>query len=270
MIIDGRAIAERLYASLFERRSRMRGSVRLGVLVGGSDPVTESFIRIKARAAARLHVEIIRRDLQKTPQTEDAVAIVEELSGMSDGVIVQLPLPSEVSVEKVLSSIPPSHDVDGINPLTLDANRIAHAPVAEAVVEILSRSNIDPMGTHVVVVGQGRLVGAPAAALLQRLGANVAIVTDAEGSVNELLSADIMILGAGNPGFIKPQHLKKGVVLIDAGTSESGGKVVGDADPACADVASIFTPVPGGVGPIAVAMIFKNLFDLVDAASTRG
>ena len=85
-----------------------------------------------------------------------------------------------------------------------------------------------------------------------------------EGSIEDLKTADIVVCGAGNPGFIKPEMLKDGVALIDAGTSESSGKVVGDCDPACAEVASVFTPVPGGVGPVAVAMIFKNLFDLME------
>ena len=84
-----------------------------------------------------------------------------------------------------------------------------------------------------------------------------------EGSIEDLKNADIVVSGAGNPGFIKPEHLKQGVALIDAGTSELNKKLAGDADPSCANVASVFTPVPGGVGPVAVAMIFKNLIDLL-------
>ncbi|MDP3645791.1 MAG: bifunctional 5,10-methylenetetrahydrofolate dehydrogenase/5,10-methenyltetrahydrofolate cyclohydrolase [bacterium] len=265
MIIDGRAIAESLYSDLAARRARIEGAVRLGIVVGGSNPVIESFIRIKARAAARLNVELVRRDLQLSAETADAIALIEQISSGSDGVIVQLPLPKEIDTQRVLSAIPPSYDVDAINPVS-ESERAVHAPVAEAVREILARSHVNAAGMHAVVVGQGRLVGAPCAALLKRLGAEVSVVTNEHGSLEELKKADIVVLGAGNPGFIKPEHLKSGVVLIDAGTSESGGKILGDADPSCAEKASVFTPVPGGVGPIAVAMIFKNLFDLVDAA----
>jgi methylenetetrahydrofolate dehydrogenase (NADP+)/methenyltetrahydrofolate cyclohydrolase len=101
---------------------------------------------------------------------------------------------------------------------------------------------------------------------LRSLGAHVFVVTETRGSLEELQDADIAVLGAGIPGLVRPEMLKPGVVLIDAGTSEAGGKLLGDAAPECAHVASVFTPVPGGLGPIAVAMIFKNLFALVRAA----
>ncbi len=140
-------------------------------------------------------------------------------------------------------------------------------PVAGAVAEVLMRQGVDVAGKKVVVVGAGRLVGKPVAEMLKEMGGEVAVITTTSGSLEELKTADVVVLGAGNPGFIKPEMLKQGVVLIDAGTSEAGGKLMGDADPACAEVASIFTPVPGGIGPIAVAMIFKNLLAL---APTRG
>ena len=128
---------------------------------------------------------------------------------------------------------------------------------------MLKRTAGEIAGKGAVVVGAGRLVGAPSAWLLKSLGANVSMFTLERGSIEDLKTADIVVSGAGNPGFIKPEHLKEGVALIDAGTSELNKKIQGDADPACAEKASVFTPVPGGVGPVAVAMIFKNLFDLV-------
>jgi methylenetetrahydrofolate dehydrogenase (NADP+)/methenyltetrahydrofolate cyclohydrolase len=134
--------------------------------------------------------------------------------------------------------------------------------VAEAISEILVRVNFSAAGKKAVVVGAGRLVGAPAIELLKDIGAHVSVITHTEGSLDELKDADIVVLGAGEPGLVKPEMLKEGVVLIDAGTSESAGKLAGDASPECAEVASVFTPVPGGIGPIAVAMIFKNLFTL--------
>lgn len=139
---------------------------------------------------------------------------------------------------------------------------LLHAPVAEALREVLLRAGVEPRGKRAVVVGAGRLVGGPAAELLRELGADVSVVTEHDGSLHDLKNADIAVLGAGNPGMVTPEMLKEGVVLIDAGTSEQGGKVQGDASPECEQRASVFTPVPGGVGPIAVAMIFKNLFQL--------
>jgi methylenetetrahydrofolate dehydrogenase (NADP+)/methenyltetrahydrofolate cyclohydrolase len=143
---------------------------------------------------------------------------------------------------------------------------MALPPVAGAIVEIFVRNGVSASGKKAVVVGAGKLVGTPAAQLLRDLGAHVTVVTHTRGSLEELKDADIVVLGAGEPGLVKPEMLKQGVVLIDAGTSESSGKLAGDADPACAHVASVFTPVPGGVGPIAVAMIFKNLLTLARMA----
>lgn len=261
MIVDGRAIAEELYAGLLETRSRF-GAVSLGIIVVGKHPVIDSFVRIKERAAERLNVKLVRRALPDTATTEEVVAAVQELSQETDGIIVQLPVPASIQIEEVLSAIPATHDVDGINPLV--THKKVRPPVAAAIEEILKRNNVQVQGAKAVVVGLGRLVGTPALELLQDMGAAVSSVTQGHGSLDDLKDADIVVLGAGNPGFVKPEMLKQGVVLIDAGTSEMENKIAGDADPACAEVASVFTPVPGGVGPIAVAMIFKNLFDLVE------
>ena len=207
----------------------------------------------------RLGVTLRRIDLLNKPTTADALAAIEKLAPEVQGVIVQLPLPEALDTEAILAAIPPYLDVDGINPAVIETDRVVRAPVAGAIEEILARNNIDLNNKKAVVVGAGRLVGMPAADLLKSLGAKVSVVTLESGSLEELADADIVVLGAGSPGFVKPEMLKKRVVLIDAGTSESAGKVVGDADPACAQVCSLFTPVPGGVGPIAVAMIFMNL-----------
>jgi methylenetetrahydrofolate dehydrogenase (NADP+)/methenyltetrahydrofolate cyclohydrolase len=273
MIIDGKAIAEEIYESL---DTTALPKPVLGIVVASHDPVIESFVKIKSRAAMRLGITLRRVDLLNRPTTADALAAIEKLAPEVDGIIVQLPLPSELDIEVILAAIPPYLDVDGINPAVLESERAVRAPVAGAIAEILKRNNIDLQNKKAVVVGAGRLVGTPAADLLKSLGAHLSVVTLESGSLDELKNADIVILGAGNPGFVKPEMLKEGVVLIDAGASDlpttpgSLTKIVGDADPSCACKCSLFTPVPGGVGPIAVAMIFKNLFTLVkDGALQR-
>jgi methylenetetrahydrofolate dehydrogenase (NADP+)/methenyltetrahydrofolate cyclohydrolase len=262
MIVDGKAIAEGVYRELEARRTASPGVVTLGIVVGSQDPVIESFVRIKSKAASRLGIQLQRIDLPEKPVTENALAAIRKLAPQVQGLIVQLPLPAAVETERVLAAIPPHLDVDGINPTVAEAARRVQAPVAGAIRTILNSAGVDAHGKTCVIVGAGRLVGTPAAHLMKVLGADVSVVTLENGSLDELKKADIVILGAGNPGFVKPDMLKPHVVLIDAGTSEQAGKVAGDADPACAQVASVFTPVPGGVGPVAVAMIFKNLLDL--------
>jgi len=262
MILDGRAIAEDIYAEL-SASGKLKGA-KLGIIVAGNDPVIESFVRIKTRAADRLGVEMVRIDLSQSATTETAIDAVRELSPRIDALIVQLPLPKEIDTNAVLSEIPHDKDVDVINPRHSGELAIVEAPVALAVVEFLRRGGVEIKGKSTVVIGGGRLVGAPSAAFLKKLGATVSMFTLEEGSISDLKNADIVVCGAGNPGFIKPEHVKEGVALIDAGASEISGKIQGDADPACAAKASVFSPVPGGIGPVAVAMIFKNLLDLLE------
>lgn len=254
----GRAIAANVYGRLEARRKLLPPRLVLGLLCGEPDTVMDSFIRIKARAAARLGVAIARVDIPLSAREAGARAAIADLARRTDGIIVQLPLPREWDVQKVLAAIPGSHDVDGIG----DGARVM-PPVARAVKEILESASIDPAGKSAIVIGAGRLVGAPVARMLEDAGAQVTVITEGR-SLDALAEADIIVSGAGSPGLITPEMIREGVALIDAGTSEQGGKVRGDADPACAAKCALFTPVPGGVGPVAVAEIFENLFDLVE------
>jgi methylenetetrahydrofolate dehydrogenase (NADP+)/methenyltetrahydrofolate cyclohydrolase len=163
----------------------------------------------------------------------------------------------------IVNAIPLEKDADVLSQLAYEAFEKSVQPsllppVVGAIKEVFDRHAIDPTGKQTVIVGNGKLVGLPASVWLQSLGADVIVLTRNTFSEEVIRDADIVISGAGAPHLIKPDMLKEGVVLIDAGTSESNGAIAGDADPACADVASIFTPVPGGMGPIAVACLFKN------------
>jgi methylenetetrahydrofolate dehydrogenase (NADP+) / methenyltetrahydrofolate cyclohydrolase len=269
MLINGKAIAEQVIVTLEHERPSL-GAIKLGVLMTEGDAVTESYVRIKARVAERLGVEIVRRELSADASTDDAVQAIQQLVQETHGVIVQMPLAQSIALDGVLVAVPASHDVDAIRPEP--PRPPFRAPVAEAIAEIFVHAQVSAAGKKAVVVGAGRLVGAPATELLKDLGAEVTVVTDTQGSLRDLKDADIVVLGAGKPALVQPEMLKEGVVLIDAGTSNpptGASRVVGDADPRCAEVASVFTPVPGGVGPIAVAMLFKNLFALVKKNASR-
>jgi methylenetetrahydrofolate dehydrogenase (NADP+)/methenyltetrahydrofolate cyclohydrolase len=246
VIIDGKKIAHEVIETLLLERSLL-GELTLGVVMNEGDAASQSYVEIKERTAEKLQVKLRRFSVE---EFDEALKCT--------GVIVQLPLEGS---EKLIAKLPPDKDVDALNPAT----KFVRPPVAEAVSEIFMRHDIAAQGKKAVVVGAGQLVGVPAADLLKELGAQVEVITKNDGSLLSLKDADIVILGAGDPHFVKPDMLKEGAVLIDAGTSESGGRVVGDADPACAEACSVFTPVPGGVGPIAVAMLFRNLFVLAKA-----
>jgi 5,10-methylene-tetrahydrofolate dehydrogenase/methenyl tetrahydrofolate cyclohydrolase len=266
VIVDGKQVAQEIIDRLQKQRQELKPIIKLGVLMGQGETAARSFVRIKERVAERLGVVLVREELKPEAGTRTALRALERLLESADGVILQLPLPERIEVGELLAALPAKKDVDGIG-----TGALVRPPVAEAVSEILARTNVAALGKKAVVVGAGRLVGLPVATLLQELGAEVAVVTKERGSLVELADADLVVLGVGQPHFIKPEMLKPGVVLIDAGTSDAagqGGALAGDADPACAQVASVFTPVPGGVGPIAVALLFKNLLHLVRGANS--
>lgn len=266
MIVDGRAYAGEI---LRTAKSFLEGApaVVRAVVVAPS-PATESYLAIKAARAADagMRLEVVR--LSDSVTTDEVCAAVQAPG--ADAVIVQLPLPKSLDEETILNAIPLDKDADVLSSaaykLYESGRGIAIPPVAAAVGYILGKAGLFNLsGKRAVVVGQGRLVGKPVTVMLREFDAEVSVITRDKGNLSILAKADIIVTGAGVPGLIKPEHLKPGVVLIDAGTSEQGGAIVGDADPACAGVASLFTPVPGGVGPIAVACLFRNVAELLSS-----
>lgn len=253
MIVDGRAIAKDILKGVKESLGERRPLVRIIAIQPSA--ATESYLRIKQAKAleAGMELEVVRIE---DGTTEDVIEKIE-LPG-ADAVVVQLPLPANIDTGKVLAAIPREKDVDA-----LSGNANVLSPVAGAVEEILKRSGVEVAGMRAVVVGQGRLVGMPVLMLLRALGADaISIYKDTPDPGSILREADIIVSGAGDPHFITPDMVKEGSVLIDAGTSELNGALAGDFHPDCAVKASVFTPVPGGIGPIAVALLFKNVADL--------
>lgn len=265
MIVDGKAIAEKLYGELAVERKEF-GELVLGHLVTEMSPVTASYARIKERGAEKLGIKMVRTELPEGSDTAAAIKAIQHLMEIADGVIPQLPIVSGIDAEAVINAMSKEKDVDVLSAAAVaefeTGKWSAIPPVPAALAYILKESGVDVRGKNIVSLGRGRLVGKPAAVLFQHLGATVDLLGRDADIVSYTKKADIIILGAGVPGILKPDMVKEGVAIIDAGTSESGGKVVGDADPAVADKAGVFTPVPGGVGPVAIAMIYKNVFAL--------
>lgn len=263
MIFDGKTFATRRREVVLNARAAL-GHLSLGVVVSSDDPVTSSFVRIKERNASVLNIALVRYEV---PEGGGVATVRHAIADASkeDGIIVQLPIP-HVSADEVLDAIPPEKDVDALSPelvTRLEGGDLSVIPpVASAIKEIIQTENISVQGKKVVVVGRGRLVGAPSAMLLTHLGASVVVVDKSNEVSAHTKDADIIVLGAGSPHILTPSMVTDGVVIFDAGTSESGGVVVGDAHPDCSEKASFFTPVPGGIGPVAVVEIFHNLVTL--------
>jgi methylenetetrahydrofolate dehydrogenase (NADP+)/methenyltetrahydrofolate cyclohydrolase len=269
MIVDGQALALEVLA-----RAKVRGAV-LGktpeviAIVANETSATKSYLSIKEKRSADAGCVLRVKRFDADVSFERLEQAVSAASIEADAVVVQLPLPEGVDARAVCDGIPFDKDPDVLSSaarMKFEANEPSALipPVASALAKILASGGIDPRGKKAVVIGMGWLVGRPCATWLSHAGADVSHVTDEFGNIAILGEADIIVSGAGSPHFIKPEMLKKGLVLIDAGTSESNGKVVGDADPACAEVCSLFTPVPGGVGPLAVACLFENAVILAE------
>lgn len=259
-VVDGRALATRIAHKLNEQEPRS-----LAIFVVGSDPVTETFVRAKTRFAhlCGAHVDVVR--FPSTVQSETIRTALRDAT--HDGIIVQLPLPSHIKAHEILDAIPSTKDVDVLSTSAFDAfehsNDKRVPPVAGAVYAILQEYAVPLEERIAVVVGKGHLVGRPTAVVLERAGAHVFAIdsaTSAEERHALFARAEIIVSGAGVPDLVTPHVLQEGVVLIDAGTSSSNGVTRGDIDPVCAQKASLFSPTPGGVGPVTVAKVFENLY----------
>jgi len=265
MIVDGRYIAEARVAAMRSFVEKKGLSPLLIALAVAPDAPTRQFLRIKARVAAQTGVRMETTLIEEGSSWQAIEEAYDMARGRADGIVLQLPFPASLPPQALLANLPSDLDPDCLgaraSELLLQNEHIILPPVVAAIDLIARTHAVTLKGVRAVVVGQGRLVGAPAALWLERQGAEVVRLTRAD-SLDAVKDADILVLGAGAPGIITPDLIKEGVAIFDAGTSEERGKVVGDADPACALKASLMTPVPGGIGPIAVALLFENLLTL--------
>lgn len=266
MIVDGKKIAKTLEEKLV---TELLFSVpkKVCFVIFEGNAATEQFVAAKTRLAERVGILAETKRYPEVTTTDEAVKLVRSLGKQDyDGIVVQLPLAHGIDVQAVLDEIPPLKDIDVLGALAKDSyvkGKIDRVPpVARAVYEIFDTCGISLKDKNILIIGNGRLVGEPVHLMFKRMKISHQIIdkdTPAADKKAFIKNADIIISGIGVPQSIKPEMIKKGVVLVDAGTSEQGGKLVGDIDPACAEKASFFTPVPGGVGPITIVNLFRNL-----------
>ncbi|MEA2701818.1 MAG: methylenetetrahydrofolate dehydrogenase / methenyltetrahydrofolate cyclohydrolase [Candidatus Parcubacteria bacterium] len=261
MIIDGKAIAARIVSRVKERAAALPERPSFLAIGVAPSAATRSYLLMKQRQAERggIRMEVRLYDQETTEGLIRALAQAEE-----DAVIVQLPLPENIDTQRVLDAIPSHKDADVLSPRTRREGSLLH-PVAAAIKSVLAEGSLDPKGKKATVIGQGWLVGAPAADWLRSVGASVTTVTKDFGILGEAChDADIIVTGAGVAGLITPDQVRPGAAVIDIGTSELGGSIAGDADPEVARVAGLFTPVPGGVGPLTVAHLLENVVTVAE------
>lgn len=262
MIADGNAIAKRCYAELKNEVSHVSQVPHLTVFTCAPNFATQKYLKLKKQKAQEVGLGVTIIELPDSLTTQEMVQSVQRACIQTDAIIVQLSLPGHIDTDTVLAAIPATYDVDGMHydgtPQTIIS------PVVAAIDEIARAYDVLFAGRNVVVLGHGRLVGKPAALWAQRQGATVTVLTKESVDIaTHIAAADILILGAGVPHMVTPDMIKEGVIIFDAATSEVGGELAGDAHPDCVQKASLLTPVPGGIGPVTIAMLLKNVLHAV-------
>ena len=302
-ILSGKIIADVIKAETAEEVKALKNehgfSPCLAAVRVGADPASEIYVGNKIKAAAELGIVSEHRHLPVETSQSELLSIINELNGRDDvdGILVQLPLPTQIDERVILESITPAKDVDGFHPENVGKLSLGYPsliPCTPAgVVEILKRSDIEISGKHAVIVGRSNIVGKPMAMLLLREHATVTICHSRTADLPEITrQADILVAAIGRSGYIRSQHIKNGSTVIDVGINKvadetsarelfadedlekrlkaietRGFTLVGDVNPKEAmEKAANFTPVPGGVGLLTVAMLMKNT---VEAAKKR-
>ena len=273
-ILDGKALSQRIKSDISGLVKQLAKPPGLGTILVGSDPGSVSYVAGKHRDCAEVGITSIRIDLLDSASEKEILDAVAQLNKDANctGFIVQLPLPAGVDAQKVLASVDPKKDADGLHPnnlgkLVLDTKTITPC-TPKAILRLLTEYKINLSGKSVLVIGRGTTVGRPLSILLSQkaVNATVTLAHTATSNLNQLLKdADVVIAAIGKPHFVKPAMIKPGAVVIDVGITRSGAQLLGDVDPAIAEAASYFAPMPGGVGPMTRAMLLSNLLELAKA-----
>ncbi len=268
VILDGKALAAKILAGLKSEIGDRKLS--LAAVVLGDNPVIQKFITQKEKVAEKLGVDFRVYDYEAAISTNELrtriATIVHDAD--PDGIIIQLPLPEQLNTQYILNSVPPEKDVDMLSARAVGDFAVGKSkilpPVVGAIRAFFEEYGIDYRSGHVVVVGAGTLVGKPVATWLANEKVSFTVVDENTPDISEFTQkADILIVGIGKPGFITGDMMKEEAVVMDAGTSEAGGKLAGDVDyDSVSPKAAYLTPVPGGIGPLTVVMIFRNLLVL--------
>ena len=265
--IDGKQISAQIKVELKERVEKENLEVTLAVIQVGNDPASTVYVGNKKKACEYIGIRSLAYELPEETPEEELLQLIKELNDRDDvnGILVQLPLPAHMDEDKVIQTISPKKDVDGFHPQSVGALSIGQPGFVSCtpagVIQLLKRTGIEINGKECVIVGRSNIVGKPMALLMLRENATVTVCHSHTKDLKEVTKrADILIVAIGKPKFITKEYVKDGAVVIDVGIHRGAdGKLCGDVD--YDDVAPItyaITPVPGGVGPMTIAMLMNN------------
>jgi methylenetetrahydrofolate dehydrogenase (NADP+) / methenyltetrahydrofolate cyclohydrolase len=272
--MDGRALAARIRADVAREVAALERRVGLATVLVGDDPASAIYVRRKREACAEAGIESFHHELAADVSEEEVLALVARLNADErvTGILVQLPLPPQVDDDRVIRAIDPVKDVDGFHPVNagfLLQGRPTFAPATPAgIMEILREHDVPLAGAEALVVGRSNIVGKPVAALLLAEHATVTVAHSRTRDVAALArEADVVVVAVGRPETLTADMVKAGATVVDVGINRVDGKVVGDVAEDVREVAGLLTPVPGGVGPMTIAMLLRNT---VQAARYQG
>lgn len=268
-IIDGKAISKKIKEEVRERVDILKKSdivPTLAVILVGENKASQIYVRNKKLACEETHIKSISYELPESTTESELLELIGTLNTDEkiSGILVQLPLPKQINEQKVLLKIDYRKDVDGFNPYNVGLLQVKNAyfePCTPAgIIELLKRSNIEIEGKHCVIIGRSNIVGKPVATMLLSENATVTIAHSRTKNLKALtLQADILVVCIGVAKFLTKDMIKEDVIIIDVGINHLDGKLCGDVDfESCNQKCSFITPVPGGVGPMTIAMLMHN------------
>jgi methylenetetrahydrofolate dehydrogenase (NADP+)/methenyltetrahydrofolate cyclohydrolase len=270
-VLDGVAAAKVIRHEVSQAVAKLKNKPGLATVLVGEDPGSRSYVNGKHRDCSQVGINSIRIELPQNVSQAELLKEIDDLNRSNEcsGFIVQLPLPSHIDTNKVLSAIDPDKDADGLHPKNLGKLVLSQSGVIpctpRAIVELLRKNEISLSGKEVVIIGRGTTVGRPLSLLLSSKGID-ATVTILHSKSSDIRShtkrADIVIAALGSAHFLTADMVKEGVVAIDVGITRTSEGLVGDIDPGVVKVASAIAPMPGGVGPMTRAMLLSNLLAL--------
>jgi len=262
--MEGRPLAERVRAQVGEDVSGL-GQIGLATIQVGEDEASTIYLARKHEAAADVEIATVDRNLHHDTSEEELLAEIAELNGNDeiDGILVQLPLPRHIHEARVIAAIDPVKDVDGLHPFNAGHLYLGRPTLVPAtplgVMALLAEYKIHLEGARAVVVGRSALVGKPVSQLLLQANATVSIChTRTDDLERYTLDADVLVVAAGRPEIVTDDMVKSGSAVVDVGINRTENGIVGDVDPDAATHAAFITPVPGGVGPMTIAMLLQN------------
>jgi methylenetetrahydrofolate dehydrogenase (NADP+)/methenyltetrahydrofolate cyclohydrolase len=263
-MMDGRQLAARVREEVAED-VRGLGELRLATVLVGDDPASHLYIGLKHKAAREAGIEPLDSRLDAGTSQDDVLALVSELNADEsvDGILVQSPLPPHVDEQRVMRAIDPVKDVDGFHPVNagqLSLGRPTLVPATpRGIIALLEEYGVELQGARAVVIGRSDIVGKPVAQLLLLANATVTICHSRTVDLpRETLAADVLVVAAGRAGLVTGEMIKPGAAVVDVGQNPTDGRVLGDVEAVAAERARLLTPVPGGVGPMTIAMLLQN------------